>query len=172
MRWRRIAYAAGGGACGLLIILLARGIALLVALSSTGFFSSQSVSIFQILVLYIGVPAMIILAGACTALSLGSSKIRGLVSGIATLLVAVFFYTGPHNYSPFNERETLAFIAAATAAVLFAILGRSGTRRAIAVIAISLALTFVSISSLPVPGIFVASVAWMLIPSVATPFST
>jgi len=71
----------------------------------------------------------------------------------------------------FNERETLAFIAAAAATVVFAILGRTLTKGLIAVFSISAALAFLSIY-LPVPGSFAAWVAWILLPAVAALFST
>ena len=171
MGWRKIAYAVGGGVSGLIITLLARGIALLTALSSTGFFSSPSVSISQTLVLYLVVPGLIIVGGALTALGLGSSKRRSLISGVAALVIGIYFDTGHHSYSPFNERETLAFIAAAAATVVFALLGRSLTKGLIAVISISAALAFLSIY-LPVPGFFAALVAWILLPAVAAFFST
>lgn len=169
-QWRRLLFAATGGLAGFFILLLARGIALGVALQAISIFGSAALSGRETLILLGLVPALLILGAGITAWALGASLWRGLLTGVIALGVFALLEVGQANYSPFNERETLAFVGTAFIAALISIVGRARLWGLAAVLGLALAWAGLRLV-LPGSGFAVSLLAWFTLPLVAA-FST
>ena len=183
---RRILFvAAAGGLAGFFVILLARTIAILVAVASTNLiFGGSNFSPGASLILFGFVPIFVIIGAGIPAWVLGATLGRGLLGGMIAMGVIVFIRVfGDPNYSPFNDRETLEFVSSICVAMLASMIGREwlqwGKLAVVFILMIAfLVLKFVipgneiELGNVSVKvGLVVSLLAWILLPLVVAFFT-
>lgn len=174
LSWRRRLFLATlGGLAGLFIVYLAMTIALGAAVQAMSIFSPGTFSIWGTLMFFGLAPTLIIFGAAITAWALGARLWRGLLAGVVALGTFAFLELGQTNYSPFNIRETLAFVGGALATVFVSTVGRGEQRTRM--LAAGLTLVFALALGglrLVVPGkesgLVISILAWIILPLVAT----
>lgn len=166
MNWHKIAYTIISGLAGFFFLLLARGIALSVALKSISIFAPASLSPQQAIMLFC-IPPLIVVGAGIVAWSLGASRRRSLITGILAFTILFLIESGSGNYSPFNERESSAFIVAALTTILFATIGKLyPVWRWLVTLGSITVLLLLLIQFAPNTGFYVALVAWTLPPTI------